>query len=65
MKSHIVCSATFFENRAIYEIMCKNNVEMDRPTDDNTAWHMRTVLCIPKARHKHSEYVILIDFPVQ
>jgi len=27
----ILCSVIFFENRAVYEIMWKNNVELDRP----------------------------------
>jgi len=37
IKTHILCSATFFfiENRAIYEIMWKNIVERGRP--DNMA----------------------------
>jgi hypothetical protein len=29
-KTHILCSITFFENCAIYEIMWKNNVELGR-----------------------------------
>jgi len=28
---HILYSVTFYENRAFYEIMCKNMVEPDRP----------------------------------
>jgi hypothetical protein len=31
IKTHILCSITFFENRAVYEIMWKNMVEPDRP----------------------------------
>jgi hypothetical protein len=31
IKIHILCSATFFENRAVYEIMSKNMVEPERP----------------------------------
>ena len=40
-KTHIVHSVTlfFFENRAIYEIIRRNNVEPDRP--QMTLWCMR------------------------
>jgi hypothetical protein len=30
IKTHILCSITFFENRAVYEIMLKNTVEPNR-----------------------------------
>jgi hypothetical protein len=53
----------FFENRAIYEIMRKNMVEPI--TTQNTIWRMRIACCIPKVTKTHSEYVILIAFPLQ
>ena len=32
IKTHILCFITFFpENRVVYEIMCQNMVEPDRP----------------------------------
>jgi len=31
IKTHILCSITLFENKAIYEIMWKNIVERGRP----------------------------------
>ena len=31
IKTHILCSLTFFENRVVYEIMSKNVVEPERP----------------------------------
>ena len=31
LEVHILCSATFFENLVIYEIMWKNVVDRDRP----------------------------------
>jgi hypothetical protein len=34
-------------------------------TDDNTLWRMRIACWIPKATNTHSEYVILIYFPLQ
>ena len=42
--------------------MWKNTVELGRPY---MTWHMRFACWIPKTTHKHSEYVLLIDFPVQ
>jgi hypothetical protein len=53
----------FFENRAIYEIMWKNIVQRDRP--QMTIWRMRIACWIPKATNTHSQYVILIAFPLQ
>jgi hypothetical protein len=61
--THILCSITFFENRAVYEIMCKNIVEPDRP--QMTIWRMRIARWITKATHTHSQYVILTAFPLQ
>jgi hypothetical protein len=47
IKTHILCLVTFFENRAVYEIMWKNTVEPDRPIGDNVA-HAHCIL-VPKA----------------
>jgi len=38
VKTHILCSMTFFFNRAVYEIIGKNNVEPDKP-HGACAWH--------------------------
>jgi hypothetical protein len=41
IKMHILFSKTFFSgNRAVYELMCKNGVEQDRP--QTIIWRMRT-----------------------
>ena len=53
----------FFENRAVYEIMWKHIVEWDRP--QMKIRRMRVALGIPKATDRHSEYVIIIAFPLQ
>ena len=42
----------FLENRGVYEMMWKNVVQ-------------RTPYCLPKTTNTHSEYVILIAFPLQ
>jgi len=31
IKTHILCSTTFFENRAVYDMMWNNMVEPGRP----------------------------------
>jgi hypothetical protein len=53
----------FFENRAVCEIMWKNLVERGRP--QMAIWRMRIAYWITKATNTHSEYTILIAFPLQ
>jgi len=53
--THFVFSNFFFENRAVYEIMCKNIAERGRLR--MTIWHMRIACWIPKATNTHSENV--------
>ena len=43
--------------------MWKNIVGLKRP--QITKWRMRTSRCVPKAKNTHSEYVIIITFPLQ
>jgi len=61
--THILCSIIFCFNCPAYEIMCKNIVEPDRT--QMTIWRMRIACWIPKATNTHSQYVILITFPLQ
>ena len=63
IKTHILCSITFFLNRAVYEIMWKSIVEPDRP--QITVWHMRIACWMSKTTNTHSDYIILTDFPLQ
>jgi len=58
IKTHILCSITFFENRVVYEIMWKNNVQPDRP--QMTIWRMRISCWIPKATHTHHMLYLLL-----
>jgi len=63
--ANVLFSITFFfivENRSVYEIMLKNIVEPYRP--QMTIWRMRIACWVPKVTKTHSEYVILIDFPL-
>ena len=64
-KKHNLCSVTFFppENLAVYEIIWKNMVQRSRP--QITRGRMRIACWITKATNTHSEYVILIAFPLQ
>jgi len=62
IKTGISCSITFF-NHAVYEIKWKNTVEPVRPQME--IWRMLIACWIPKATDTHSEYVILITFPLQ
>ena len=43
--------------------MWKNIVQQDRQR--MTIWRMRIACWVPKATNAHSEYVILIAFPLQ
>jgi hypothetical protein len=61
--THIVRSVTLFEIRAVYEIMWKDIVELDKP--QMTIWRMRIACWIAKATNTHSECVMLIAFPRQ
>jgi len=64
IKTHILCSVTFFsETRSVYQIMWKNAVERGRAR--MTIWGMRIGCWIPKATNTHSQYVTLIAFPLQ
>jgi len=62
--THFVFSSIFFfENRAVYEIMWKNIVQLGRP--QMTIWRMRIACWTTKATNTHSQYVILAAFPLQ
>jgi hypothetical protein len=62
--THILCLITFFlENRAVVEINLEITVKSGRP--EMTIWRMRIACGIPKATNTHSQYVILIAFPLQ
>jgi hypothetical protein len=63
MTTQIYVHNFFPENRDIYEIMWKNNVERGRP--QMIKWHMRIACWTTKATNTHAEYVIRIAFPLQ
>jgi len=62
-KTLFLCSIRFFENLAIHEIMWKNCIQRGRP--HVTIRRMCSACWIPRPTNTHSEYVMLIDFPLQ
>ena len=67
IKTHFMFNNLFphpLESRSVYEIMWKNNVEPDTP-HDNVIRRMRFTYRITKLRGTHSQYVMLIAFPLQ
>jgi len=50
-------------NRAGYELMWENIVELDRP--QMAIWRMRVACWITNATNTHSQYVTLTAFPLQ
>jgi len=64
IKTHILCSVTFFvfENRAVYEIMWQNIVEWGSP--QMAIWRLRIARWITEA-NTHSQSVILTAVPLQ
>jgi hypothetical protein len=63
IKTNILCSITFFRKSCHWWDMWKNTAQSDRP--QMTMWRMSIACCVPKPTNIHSEYVILIDFPLQ
>ena len=59
IKIHLL-SITFFENRAVYEIICKNIVERSR--QQMTIWRICIACWITKSTNKHSQILTLFVF---
>jgi hypothetical protein len=59
IKTHILCSITFFENCAVYEIMLKNKVEPEGPGmmsqyGARVAWSISKATCMHVPGHTHT-----------
>jgi len=65
IKTHILCSVTFFENLAVPWDNVEKYGTTRQATDENTTWRMRFECWINKATNTHPEYVILIAYPMQ
>ena len=61
--THFMINTFLCENRAVYVIMWINIEEPDKP--QMTIWRMRIACWIHKATNTHSEYIMLVDFPLQ
>jgi hypothetical protein len=65
IKTHVLFSVTFFsENHAVYEIVWRNIADPDRP-QITIIRYTRIACLLHRATYIHSEYVILIAFPLQ
>jgi len=64
-KTHILCSATFSENRPVYEIMWKKYCTAGQAGDDTITRGMRFACWITDVTDTHLEYVKLVAFPRQ
>ena len=66
MKTHILCSTTFFfeKSRNVYGDVEKYSTAR-QATDINIIWRMRIARWIIKSTNTPSEYLILIAFPQQ
>ena len=54
LETHILCSITFFSNRAVCEIMWKNIVDRGRP---QMTWCMPIACWISKATNTNTQVV--------
>jgi len=62
IKTHILCSVTFFFKSCHLWDNVEKYCRAGEATDDSIIRHMRIARYIPKATHTHSEYVILNCF---
>jgi len=63
IKTHLSVLILFFGNRTLYDVKGKKFIERGRP--QMTIWRMRIACWITKSTNTHSEYEILMAFPVQ
>ena len=63
--THFMFSNFLSENRVVYEIMWKKYCRSGQTTDDNIIRSMSFACGITKATNSHSEYVILVAFPLK
>ena len=65
VKTHILCSTTFFPENVPFVRQCGKCGIGGEGTDDNIMRRMRFAWLIIKATNTHSKYEILIVFPLQ
>ena len=62
IKTHILCSGTFFSKIVPFMRKCGENI-VERDRSQMTIWRMLISCCIRKATNTHPENVMLIAFP--
>jgi hypothetical protein len=65
VKTHILCSVTSFRKSYRLWDNVENPCKSAQATDVNRTRRMRIACWIPKAAYTHSQYVVLIAFPLQ
>ena len=65
IKTHILCSTTSFQKPCHWQDNVEKCGRAKQATDDNITLCMHFARWITKATDTHSEYVILIAFPLQ
>ena len=65
IKTHILYSVTFSRKSCRLWDNVEKYCTAGQVIDDNIKWHMRIAYWTTKATESHSEYVILISFPLQ
>jgi len=65
IKTHSRCSIKYFRKIALFMRYVEKECRAGPTTDDNITRCMRIACWIPKATNTHSEWVILIAFPLQ
>ena len=65
LETHILWSITFFRNSCLLWDNMEKYCPTRQVTDDNIIRRMRIACWIPNVTNTHSEYVVLISFPLQ
>jgi hypothetical protein len=64
IKTRILCYVTFFSKILPFMRKCGKYCTAGQATDDSLIWRMRIACWTTKDTNTHSEYVILIAYPL-
>ena len=67
IKTHILCSIFFFSKKHVFfcDYVKKYRRAAGQPADENMKRRMHIACWIPEATNTHSQYIMLIGFPLQ
>jgi hypothetical protein len=65
VQTHILCPKPFFLTCAIYDEVWENTRMVEQGRPQMTVWRMSIACWITMATNTHSEYIIIIAFPLQ